>query len=223
MICLGKHCFIRATERQIMNILPGTKISLETVGGNRVNVTLLGMVANAYVVLREVPARSGLMDFSLNYGEQVVLRFLHEGTATGFRSYVLNMVREPERLLFVAYPTEIQRLPLRRADRVKCTLPAQIALNGELFIGVLADMSETGCQYVLRNSDLTELDDGVDLIEVEVDISAPGMDGEMVGLSGTVQRALRDERRLRLGIQFEERQSELFNELKDALNLLEGL
>lgn len=206
-----------------MNILPGTKISLETAGGNRVNVSLLGIVANAYVVLRELPVRSGLMDFSLRYGEQVVLRFLHEGTATGFRSYVLNMVREPERLLFVAYPVEVQRLPLRQADRVKCTLPAQIALNGELFVGILADMSETGCQYVLRNSDLAELDEGVDLIEVEVDISAPGMDGDMVGLSGTVQRAMRDERRLRLGIQFEERQSELFNGLKAAISLLEDL
>lgn len=206
-----------------MDVLPGTKISLETVGGNRVSVTLLGMVANSYVVLRDIPARSGLMDFSLNYGEKVVLRYLHEGTATGFRSYVLNMAREPERLLFVAYPAEIQQLSLRRANRVRCTLPAQIAMDGDVITGVLADFSETGCQCVLRRSDVADLDDDVELIGLQVDVAAPGLDGEMLELSGTIQRVLKDERRLRLGIRFDDAQPELFSELKEALSLLDGL
>lgn len=206
-----------------MNVLPGTKISLEAAGGNRVNVSLLGMVANSYVVLREVPAQHGLMDFNLIYGDKVILRYLHEGTATGFRSYVLNMVREPERLLFVAYPSEIQRSALRRADRVRCALPAQIALDGELFTGMLADISETGCQCVLRRSDLSELDDDTDLMELQVDVAAPGLDGEMIELSGTVQRVLKDERRLRLGIRFDEARPALFSELKEGFSLLEGL
>src|SRR5690625_1514557 len=113
---------------QSMNILPGTKISLEAAGG-RVTTSLMGVVDGVYVVLQDIPAYRGLMDFQLGYGETVVLRFLHEGTATGFRSYVLNMVKDPERLLFVAYPNEIQRLALRRADRVRCTLPVQLAMN----------------------------------------------------------------------------------------------
>lgn len=206
-----------------MNVLPGTKISLEAAGGNRVNVSLLGMVANSYVVLREVPAQSGLMDFNLIYGDKVILRFLHEGTATGFRSYVLNMVKEPERLLFVAYPSEIQRSALRRADRIKCALPAQMAMNGELYAGMLADISETGCQCVLRRGDLPDLEDDADLIETQVDVAAPGLDGEMIELSGTVQRVLKDERRLRLGIRFDEAKAELFKELNEAFSLLEGL
>lgn len=207
-----------------MKLLPGTKISLETTGGNRVSASLLGMVPETYVVLREIPARSGHMDFSLNYGEKVVLRYLHEGTATGFRSYVLNMVREPERLLFVAYPAEIQRLPLRQADRIRCTLPSQIVLNGELLIAMLADFSETGCQCVLRRSDIPEFeDDDTDLIGMQVDIAASGLDGEPMELSGTVQRVLKDDVRLRLGIRFDQDQAELYAELKDAMSLLEGV
>lgn len=203
-----------------MKIPPGTKVSLEAAAGTRVSVRLLGFVADAYLVLRDLPARHGNMDFTLHYGEQVVLRYLHEGTVVGFRSYVLNMVKEPERLLFIAYPSEIQQYALRRANRIKCTLPSQLFVQGEQLAAVLADLSETGCKCVIRRQLVPALGDGGRLLSEPVEIDAPGLDGNQLQLRGTVRRVVADAQFLRLGIQFEAPQSALFQSIMDALEPL---
>jgi c-di-GMP-binding flagellar brake protein YcgR len=203
-----------------MNILPGTTISLEAAGGARLPVRLLGVVSGSYLALRDVPARHGNMDFTLNYGEKVVLRYLHEGTVTGFRSYVLNMVKEPERLLFVAYPSEVQHYALRRADRIKCTLPSQLFVRGAQYRAVIADLSETGCQCIIRRHADQGLEDGHELMGEAVELDAPGLDATQIQLDGTIRRVSADPQALRVGIQFNTPQTALFQEILDALRPL---
>lgn len=206
-----------------MKIRPETKAILEAAAGAKVSARLLGSVDGAYLVLRELPATYGNMDFILRYGEQVVLRFLQEGTIIGFRTYVLNMVKEPERLLFVAYPKEVQRYALRRADRIKCTLPCQLYVLGVQLPGIVADLSETGCQCVIRRRPELEQDwgDCQELAGEPVEIEAVGLNKDMLQLFGTVRRVVVDEQALRLGIQFEVFQTELFQSIVDALEPLQ--
>lgn len=203
-----------------MKIPPEARLSLEAAAGARLNVRLLGSVAGSYIALRDLPARYGNMDFTLHYGEQVVVRYLHEGTVVGFRSYVLNMVKEPERLLFIAYPNEVQEYALRRANRIKCTLPCQLFVQGEQHAAVVADLSETGCQCVVRRLPERDLGSGEALQDEMVEIEAPGLDGGLLQLQGVVRRVVADAQFIRLGIQFEVPQTDLFQGIVSALEPL---
>jgi c-di-GMP-binding flagellar brake protein YcgR len=202
-----------------VNLLPGAAISLQSAGGARVNVRLLGVVQDAYIALRDVPARHGLMEFSLGYGESVVVRYLHEGAAVGFRSYVLNSLREPERLLFVAYPREIQQHALRQADRIRCTFPCQLSVGSEVAAAVMVDLSETGCQCAIRRRAGMTFGSET-LLGEPVVVQLVRLDGEQTSLRGVVRRAVEDEQAIRVGIQFESAQPALFAEMADVLRPL---
>jgi hypothetical protein len=206
-----------------LEIDPDTEVSLQVPGGARTSVRLLGRVPGKYFVLRG----SGLRGLRFNYGDSVILRYLHAGVVCAFRTFSLKMTSVPEHLLFVSYPRPqmVRQHSLRSAQRITCTLPARLTLNGVTGTGLVVDLSETGCQYVLP----LDVSGANELAEV----AGSGQDVELrllsfsdeppeLALAGKIRRSLGADRRLCLGIEFEQPQAAVYARLADFLSLPGG-
>jgi hypothetical protein len=83
-------------------------------------------------------------------GQEVILRYVLEGEVYGLRAGVLKVQYQPEPLLFLEFPKEIENVPLRVEPRVPVRLPAVVSwLPGRkppsgLAFGFLRDLTTDG-------------------------------------------------------------------------------
>ncbi len=204
----------------LLEIALDAEVSVQLRGGNRIPTRLLGKLAAQYLVLRG--NRGSLDGIKLDYGESVIVRYLHEGVVYAFRSFVLHMALKPEKLIFLAYPQAgLQRHSLRQAQRLACTLPCRINLDEEPRLGLLVDLSATGCQVVLPNEEGHDAAQHAERVLLqEVDLQVADVDGEgAVNVAGTIRRSEADERRLRIGIEFSRPQVDFFQRIAHLLRL----
>lgn len=203
----------------VVEFEPNTEISLQVPGGVRTTVRLLGDVPDQYIVLRG----SGLGGLRFSYGDTVILRYLHAGVVCAFPALVLTMTVAPEHLLFVSYPRadRVRKHPLRSAERLACTLPCRLTHAGVTRAGLVVDLSETGCQCLLR-SDAPAADAlataTAEAPEVSLQLSVLD-EPRQATVAGTVRRNSSGERCLRLGIEFAPRQADLFARMTALLSM----
>jgi c-di-GMP-binding flagellar brake protein YcgR len=132
----------------------GTALQVQFVGSeDTVRGTLVGLDKGFYLIVR-VPSIPGIWT-RVHKEDQVVIRYLYRGTVYGFRSTLLNVVKEPSHLVFLSYPKTVEAINLRKQERVSCLIPAQTSINGVLVKGVIVDMSLGGC-CLSCNLDLDE-------------------------------------------------------------------
>jgi len=83
---------------------------------------------------------------SLSYRDEIIVKYLNEGTVYGFRSNILNHVTRPAPLVFFTYPNSIEKLDLRRASRFNCNIDGTIyTMEGKGYDCLVLNVSETGC------------------------------------------------------------------------------
>ncbi|WKE65311.1 PilZ domain-containing protein [Gallaecimonas kandeliae] len=142
-------------------------------------------------------------------GLVAVCRFLVEdsvGECYAFKAQILSLVRLPDKLLFLSFPDEIQRRPLRAIKRQRIEIPASIQLHSDKALaaraygGAVTDISQSGCRF--------RFDEGhqgrkVALLPVLVNLlgQEPGLRRQIPGL---VRNSKLEEERLYVGIQFEQ-------------------
>lgn len=74
------------------------------------------------------------------------------GTLFGFRSEVVNRLASPAQLLFLAYPTTVERVVLRRDERVKVSVPGNVHGSFGDHEVVVLDLAPAGCCFTARSS-----------------------------------------------------------------------
>lgn len=74
------------------------------------------------------------------------------GTLYGFRSEVVNRLGHPAPLLFLAYPATVERVVLRRDERVKVSVPANIHGSFGDHDVVVVDLAPAGCCFTARSN-----------------------------------------------------------------------
>jgi c-di-GMP-binding flagellar brake protein YcgR len=82
-------------------------------------------------------------------GNKVSVVFLFGGTIYGFKSTILEGIRDPSRLTFISYPQTIECHELRENERVQCCMPAMIKLDShnQSHDGIVIDISSSGCKF----------------------------------------------------------------------------
>lgn len=180
-----------------------TQIQVQAPGSTfRVPTLLLGAVEDHYLVLRN--ARAGddeLARLNTRVGETLIGRFISDGTGTvvGFRTPVLLLMQEPERLLFVAYPKTFEQHALRSHQRITCSLPCQVEIEGVQEPGLILDLSDLGCQCSVAGADRAVETGQL----VSLGFRLPDSDG-LVTLKGRVRRVATSGVSSRFGMVFEE-------------------
>lgn len=141
-------------------------------------------------------------------GSPCAVRYMYAGKLIGFRSQLRMMVRQPLPLWFLAFPTTIEQVPVRKHVRVPSqeplvllrtedNQPAGRDVLGSIAGGILLDLSVSGCCVALtaRHADVSP---GT-TVRLEFDLSGIG---HVSNLAGIVKNVTPHHDRLHVGIEF---------------------
>jgi hypothetical protein len=206
----GVHLTLKVGSQLLLRVLCVDK---------RYEGTVVGLEPYAYSIVRVRLPQDTLARLGQNPG--VVAQLNSGGMLFGFRADVLNRVSVPAPLLFLSHPDSVERLVLRRSERMDVTLPCTVhGAFGDHEV-VLLDLAPTGCSFAARSSlksPLRMAQPGERLV-LRCDLG--------FGHTFTVPLALRrvDEQkgRITMGGQFEDMNEESSRLLSDYLQRMQGL
>ena len=105
---------------------------------------LVGMGSFSYLIVQARLPQDAVARLAVN--PNLVVQHLAAGAVYGFRSVVVNRVTTPAPLLFLAFPDSVERLALRRNERVSVSIHGTLhGQYGDHEI-MLTDLAPAGCQ-----------------------------------------------------------------------------
>jgi hypothetical protein len=187
----------------------GTSLQLGVqAGGKNIQCgsTLLGWREGTWLIC-EWPFQLG-RPVECRPGMPCTVRYWYAGKLIGFRSELHMTAAEPLPLWFLAYPTTVEQVPLRKHVRVPSEEPLLLlradrppsaggAVLGPVAGGVLLDLSESGCRVALT----TDHADVIPGTSIRLEFDLAGI-GHVTNLAGIVKNVAHQTDRLHVGIEF---------------------
>lgn len=170
--------------------------------------TLLGWKDHAWLVC-EWPLQLG-HDQRIDNDTPCTISYFHDGKLVGYRSEIRELMAVPVPLLFVAYPTSVEEMHLRKYLRVSANEPTLLmravrdnfsgsALpTNDYFGGLLKDLSEGGCSVLMARTP-TWLRPGT-TVHLEFELSGLG---HITNLTGIVKNVDTRQGEDIIGIEFQ--------------------
>lgn len=187
----------------------GTRLEVQFLDhfDSRFQSEMVGYRFGRYLIIRfedfNFPQHEGVA------GMVAICRFLIEdslGECFAFKTEIVNMMRRPDRLLFLDFPKEIHRRALREKQRQRANAAATIRMIGEngqrgrAFDGIVQDISPGGCRFQFNESHT-----GRKVNLLPVIITLLGKDGAAdKEITGKVRNSRYQDNILSIGIQFDE-------------------
>ncbi len=183
---------------------------------------LVGFKPLEYLII-EVP-RSAEIAAVLREGHLITGLFNASGTEVRFESSITAYLKKPAWLLFVKYPSSLERIhDLRNSKTVECSIPCILTTLFNLikFPGLIADINVDGCKCLLSSLAPIQAEMFTSGKKVLLDFDLPGRQGRKM-LFGEVSNLKRDSAKVSLSIKFCDNDDETaLKELKEyVLNLL---
>lgn len=172
---------------------------------------LVGMETDQYLMVR-FPIITGVLN-RLHEGNRATVRCIYAGTVYGFYCNVVNHVVKPAPLVFLSYPSTIEVLNLRKAERVDCFVPVVAKMREAAYDGVLLDISVDGCRFAIE----TAPEQGLPQMQIDEIMSITfqlSSTGGSLAADGKVKNLTQDSRRMTLGLVFEEPEGALLKAIE---------
>jgi c-di-GMP-binding flagellar brake protein YcgR len=129
-----------------LHLTIGTVLNLQNLSdknGTRLQVRVLGYL-DGRSILAAMPG-GALLPVDLRAGDEMAVRYLMGRSVCGFRSRVLRVCTLPFPYFHLDYPTEVQRMDVRRSERVQVALAGKCEIAGGHSVPVeIRDLSSTG-------------------------------------------------------------------------------
>ena len=187
----------------------------------------VGYLADNFLIIKYPSTGAfGSIASKLFKGNKITVRYISGGDVVGFESELLGMIRDPIRLLSIAYPTVIARRSLRSSRRHECYLPAELNIDRVKGLdivrdGIITDISGTGCNFnMIKGSPDPVLPDVRTTNTIILCLQLPGMEGR-IDLSGNIKNMQRDSQGMRMGIQFNDIDVERKTRIIEYISTLE--
>jgi len=212
----------------LLDLLPGKLIDIQLNNPiqMRFKLTLIGYDVGKYLILK-YPAQSGKNDYKdvLTEGNGAIVRYIIEddrGECVAFSTTILAISFRPERLIYLAYPKNIESRQLRESNRLRTHIPAKISLSKNynpesenLLHGLIIDISPGGCRFVIHvSSGFLALKRR----QVFVHIISP-LDSKPVIISSFVRNNQMKGNKLNVGIEFSPDEQFKLHELLSAYSI----
>jgi hypothetical protein len=159
---------------------------------------LVGMQVGGYLIVQlteagwkklEPPGRGSLK-----------VRYLCSGDVFGFDSTLLRAIEQPDLLVFLSYPEEVESCNVRSQVRVNCYLPVQVNVPGrEPARGAIVNIHQDGCLCRLETAGFTGADLEAGTIRLGLDYAL----GASLALRGGIRSVRAEGGVLHLGIRFD--------------------
>lgn len=211
-----------------LDLLPGKLIDIQFNNPiqMRFKLTLIGYDVGKYLILK-YPAQSGKNDYIdvLTEGNGAIVRYIIEderGECVAFSTTILAISFRPERLVYLAYPKNVESRQLRETNRLRTHIPAKISLNKNyntesenLLHGLIIDISPSGCRFVIHvSSGFLALKRR----QVFVHIISP-LDSKPVIISSFIRNNQMKDNKLNVGIEFSPDEQFKLHELLNAYSI----
>lgn len=186
----------------------------------RLKSVLVGFEVGSFLLIKLSPNDlMGMFRSETVVRNPVTVKFQMKDTVYSFNTEILNIVSNPSKLMFLAFPNKIEELKIRPELRRQCALPAMIMLNNDIIDMQIVDMSAKGCQCSVstsgRNGEaLRKLMHVNAAIEILVNFPETS---ERLKLSGRVRNIGNDGDKLHIGVMFEGLSPETSAKVEDFL------
>jgi len=149
---IGRPVLDAQEEGRRVERLPGVHLELK-IGGTlamqfaqdlRFEGKVVGFEAFSYVIVHSRIPQDALARISGNPG--LVGQHTVSGVVFGFRSQVVNRITNPAPLLFLSFPDSVDRVVLRRDERVSVNMPCFIHGKYGEHEAVIVDLTPSGCR-----------------------------------------------------------------------------
>ena len=204
---------------------PGTRMILDVRGmPDKLITACVGHARKRFVVVQmpALPEAGRDAFYQMLYPDnEVIVRFLYEGTVVGFSARLIKCIQIPFPLVFLTYQKKLESHDLRKHRRVPCCIPGQGVLGTEALPGMITDLSLSGCQFSAAfdgPQPTLAIDDTMDL---RCELFGRDAQGH---LACSVKRVSLSSKRLEIGLKFREvppqTQDALRGYLQEALSIL---
>ncbi len=188
-------------KKDALNVEIGAKLQMEIEGVDFVvSSVFIGMMINEFVIAAP-PSRFVTIKEKLFQGNGVIVKYLSEGIVFAFQTRIIDLIKQPIKVIILEYPKLIQNHELRSLKRNECFLLATIEIGRIVKECVIRDISKRGCRchipvpkvgknpYTLKT-------------EVELKCKFPGLE-ETFSLKGKVKNIRQEGKFTSLGIKFD--------------------
>lgn len=208
------------TKKIELNIAFGCELLIEIKNvGSRIKSTLIGVDPKSFIIIK-TPDIVGIQKCLLE-GTVVTIRYLYSGIVYGFRSSIRGSITVPERLLFLQFPKRIEKINLRKHERITCAMPVTFGLDDLTLNGIISDLSTGGCRLDAKvdNTNNIILFQAKDVVILS--FAQLGMESNVI-VNGTVRNANYDSKTFSLGIEFDKTQTEALDKIGSYINLVKN-
>ncbi|MFH1154664.1 MAG: PilZ domain-containing protein [Pseudomonadota bacterium] len=196
----------------------GTPLLLESMEpGRSVSGELVGMRVGSYLIVQVSDMVWATNPDDCNAVLKV--KYICSGDVFGFTTRILHTTEQPDRLVFLEYPLEVESCNVRSRLRVDCFLPVRIDLEKKRTTGVVLNINQDGCLCHMDMNGVSESDvRSITFLSLGFEYA----NNDTLAIRGQVMSLRPENRRLRLGIRFDPLDSfakTVLTTLVPALNL----
>lgn len=126
-------------------IAVGEKVFIQFSGeSGKIKSEVVGFSDDNFILVR-FPAIPGIRS-KVSEGKTLIVKLFSDGAVYGFKADVINYVSKPEFLLFISYPAYIEKIEVRKHNRILCHMPTEVYINDFHLKGIIFDISKGGCR-----------------------------------------------------------------------------
>lgn len=192
-----------------MDLSLGGKISFRREEGqDTIDGVLVGLEAPDFVIVRLTEISD---NFPFTEGQSYAATYVSAGIIYRVHNTVLGYLRKLN-LAVLSYPVVFEQDDLRKEPRVACSIPATAKIEHNALKGLITDISNHGCQFIVK------IPSGIKLYRISV-LTDINLSLAMLGqkdptrLQGKVRNTNIDEFKIALGIEFENMESQISQRL----------
>lgn len=122
----------------------GTALLLEPEALDRTTSSqLIGMQVGRYLIVQL--SENNWVRSRLKKGETLAAKYILSDDVYGFNTRIIRTIEDPDYLLFLAYPDNVESCNIRSEKRVECFLPVRLTLDKQTLKGVIININRSGC------------------------------------------------------------------------------
>ncbi|MCK9362310.1 MAG: flagellar brake protein [Syntrophales bacterium] len=120
----------------------GMIIQIQAEGLGMSHSRLIGVDSGAFLIVKTPP----IIDIATKLYDKnkIVIRYFSAGWVYAFRCTLLSLIKEPSRLSILSYPENIEKINIRKHDRVDCNIPVEMIIEKKTYNGIVTNISAGG-------------------------------------------------------------------------------
>ena len=154
-------------------------------------------------------------------GQEIIVRYLINGTVCGFRSEVIALIKRPYHILFATFPENFEEMNLRNTHRYEVEIPCELEKEEwkENINGLIVDISASGCAIKISKKEeiLSNMKTGESLF---ISFSLPNK--VKIERCKTCIRRIHQTDDILLGLEFDTAEQKNLNHIKQISNVLDA-